>query len=174
MPAINLKYYKLSPPTISGTSGALCNNVQRTFSESAFTGIALDYNWNVSGELSEISDNDESSYTVEGSSQDGEGSVSLTVTTPSGATASTNKYVWVGEPENGLYPDCLIGPDCCEIGTNRNYFDGTPFPLIIGGAEYEWSIFPNDPGIYVYPIQARFRQGFLCIVTQHRAITLYL
>jgi hypothetical protein len=23
--------------------------------------------------------------------------------------------------------------------------------LIIGGAEYEWSIFPNDPGIYVYP-----------------------
>jgi hypothetical protein len=83
---LNLSYYFIDNPIISGTtSGALCNNIQRTYSESAFTCIELDYDWNVSGELSEISDGDESSYTVEGSSQDGEGSVSLTVTTPSGA-----------------------------------------------------------------------------------------
>ncbi|NQU54253.1 MAG: hypothetical protein HQ522_17130 [Bacteroidetes bacterium] len=94
----NLKYYKLSNPTISSTtSGALCNNVQRTYSsdivETNFT-----YNWNYTSPLDEISDDDGSTYTVKGTSQNGLGTVSLMVTTPSGATATATKPVWVGAP----------------------------------------------------------------------------
>lgn len=70
---------------------------------------------------------------------------------PGGETFSVEETFWVGEPESGLYPDCLIGPSCCEIGSSRNYFDGTPFPLRLGGAEYEWTLYPNDPYIDVVP-----------------------
>lgn len=75
------KYYKLNNPTISSTSsGALCYNVQRTFSESAFSDIDLDYKWNYTSPLDEVSDDDNSNYIVKGTSQFGVGSVSLTVT----------------------------------------------------------------------------------------------
>jgi hypothetical protein len=93
----DLHYYKLSDPVIySTTSGVLCENVQRTFSETKFTDIDLTYDWNCTNPLTEVGDDDESIYVVEGTSQSGQGIVSLAVTTPSGTTVfGNNETVWV-------------------------------------------------------------------------------
>ena len=82
----DLHYYKLSNPVISTIdTGILCDNTQRTFSETRFTDIDLGYNWSCSSPLAEVSEDDDT-YIVEGTSQYGQGTVSLSVTTPSGTT----------------------------------------------------------------------------------------
>jgi hypothetical protein len=94
----SLQYYKLVNPSISGSSEAICNSSQRTFSESSFTNISLNYDWSASATLTEVGGDGTSSYTVAGSAQSGSAIVTLTITTPSGATATSNKNVWVGPP----------------------------------------------------------------------------
>ncbi len=94
----DLHYYKLVNPTISGSFGALCTNSQRTFSESSFTNISLNYDWSTSSPLSEVSGDGTSSYIVNGLSQSGGGSISLTITTPSGAISTNTKNIWVDTP----------------------------------------------------------------------------
>jgi hypothetical protein len=94
----NLQYYKLINPSISGSSEAICNSSQRTFSESSFTNISLNYDWSTSAPLTEVSGDGTSSYTVAGSAQSGSALVTLIITTPSGATATSSKYLWVGSP----------------------------------------------------------------------------
>jgi hypothetical protein len=94
-----LQYYKLVNPTITSTPGALCNNSQRTFSESSFINISLNYDWSTSSPLSEFSGDGTPTYTVASASQNGAGTVGLTITTPSGASSTATKNVWVGAPQ---------------------------------------------------------------------------
>ena len=96
--ATSLTYYKLDNPLVLGSSGVLCDNTQRTFTESTLTYIDLDYDWSTQSPLSEVSGDGTSSYTVEGTSNIGVGTIYLTVTTPSGATASAQKSIGVNRP----------------------------------------------------------------------------
>jgi len=142
--SVNLKYYKLSNPTISGSTSPLCNNVQRTFSESAFTDIDLDYDWSAPSPLSEVSGDGTSSYTVKGTSQNGLGTVSLMVTTPSGAMALQVKTVWVGAP----VISSIDGPQ----GTPNNhwaYYSAQLESSLSAPTEYNWTLSPLN-GNYVY------------------------
>ncbi len=132
-PKTPLVYYKLNDPVISGSSSVLCNNVQRTFSESAFTDIDLDYDWNVSSYyLDEVSGDGTSSYTVEGTSNIGIGTIYLTVTTPSGATASAQKSIGVNRPH---YEDLELA----LLTTG-----GSPAPYMCPDTHYH--IFLNNSG----------------------------
>ncbi|MEZ5104539.1 MAG: T9SS type A sorting domain-containing protein [Draconibacterium sp.] len=107
--AVDLTYYKLNAPFISGSiTGALCNNVQRTFSETAFTDIDLEYDWDCTSPLDEVSNDDDPTYSVKGTAQNGQGTISLTVTTPSGATAIGYKNVWVGKPQIYAYGNHIV------------------------------------------------------------------
>ena len=91
----SLVYYKLVNPAISGSAEAFCINSQRTFSESSFTNISLNYDWSTSSPLSEVRGDGTSQYTVTGTSN-GLGVINLTITTPSGATATASNDVYVG------------------------------------------------------------------------------
>ncbi len=140
----NLKYYNLSNPTISGSTSLLCNNVQRTFSGSGFTDIDLDYDWSAPSPLSEVSEDGTSSYTVKGTSQNGLGTVSLMVTTPSGATATASKNVWVGAP----VISSIDGPQ----GAPNNYWAYYSAELessLSAPTDYNWTLSPLN-GNYVY------------------------
>ncbi len=75
------------------------------------------------------------------------------------------KNVRAGKPATGLYPDNIIGPDCIALGESNAFFDGTPTPLVISGAEwYNWTIYPTDPYVHVYPYtsqaSARIEVGY--------------
>jgi len=158
---VNLTYYKLSNPAISSTtSGPLCDNVQRTYSETAFTDIDLDYDWNYTSPLDEVGDDDESTYTVEGTPQNGQGTVSLTITTPSGATATASKNVWVGAPQLIGISGPTYGPigqmQTYSVQLQSNLSSPTDYVWMItpsGGAtitdwgNYCWVTF-NSPGTY--------------------------
>jgi len=86
--AVNLIYYTLKSPSFSNASGVLCNNTQRTINN-GFTASNWSYDWNVWGYLNEISGDGTPNYTVGGTSSIGYGTLYLTVTSPSGLTAST-------------------------------------------------------------------------------------
>jgi hypothetical protein len=137
----SLVYYKLVNPTISGSSEALCNNTQRTFSESSFTNISLNYDWSVIAPLTEVSGDGSSSYTVAGSAQSGSALVSLTITTPSGATSSSSKDVWSGEPLTPLFeaPQWIncdgLFYDIREDNNQQVSWEVTP-PLYIYGSSF--------------------------------------
>lgn len=108
---LNLSYYYLDEPIISDTvSAALCTNVQRTYSSDIVT-TDFTYNWNCTSPLDEVSDDNGNEYIVKGTSQNGEGTVSLTVTSPSGATTTASKNVYVGKPD----PDDI---DVINVGPN--------------------------------------------------------
>jgi len=96
---LTLSYYYIDKPVISGNFSAICDASHRTFSESTFTDIDLNYDWNCTGPLSEVDGDGTPKYTVERTFLDGTGTVSLTVTTPSGTTAATSKNIWVGQPD---------------------------------------------------------------------------
>lgn len=105
-----LQYYKLVDPTISGSAELLCNNYQGTFSELSFTNIALSYDWSTSSPLNEVSGDGTSSYTVKGTPQNGTGIVNLKITTPSGATSSVNRDVYVGPQLPGSIDIAMDAP----------------------------------------------------------------
>lgn len=94
----DLHYYKLTNPTISGSSNLLCNSSQGNYSESAFTNMPLSYIWSTSSPLTQVSGNYGSSYTVSGTSQNGLGTINLTITSPSGLVSNSTKEIWVGAP----------------------------------------------------------------------------
>ncbi len=133
-PKTGLKYYKIISPEISGDFSMLCVNSQQTFSESRLceSCIYLDYDWDVLSHLTQVGNDYTSSYTVEATSHTGYGTFSLTITTPSGQTASTQKSIllntpdpddftvyveeWLGDPVPGS-PD---GP--FEVCDNESYW----------------------------------------------------
>ncbi len=94
----DLHYYKLVNPSVYVPSSTLCNSSQQTVSESSFTDITLNYDWNVSGPLTEVSGDGSAAYTVASGTQNGMGLASLTITTPSGASSGVTKNIWVGAP----------------------------------------------------------------------------
>jgi hypothetical protein len=148
--ASSLTYYKLDNPIITGSTSELCNNIQRTFSETDLTDIDLDYDWNYTSPLAEVSDDDENAYTVKGTSQDGMGTVSLTITTPSGITVSSSKNVYVGNPDPDDIDIINIGPNypgsmvLCDDMPNDGKVNWTKPGSIL---EYSWSIY-DDGGNY--------------------------
>jgi hypothetical protein len=98
-----IKYYSLIEPAISLPYSVLCNGSQQTVSESTFSHISLNYDWDVSGPLTEVDGDGTSSYTVAGTSQSGVGVITLTITTPSGATATVSRDVWIGPPAPPIF-----------------------------------------------------------------------
>jgi hypothetical protein len=122
---VDLTYYKLSNPTISGSTDALCNNVQRTLS-SDIIDANFTYDWNYTSQLDEVSDDDESTYTVEGTANSGTATVSLSVSTPSGVTVSSNKYFYVGEasPSNFTFSCYDNYGSSVGYGSNFDLCDG--------------------------------------------------
>lgn len=101
----SLSYYALNNPVINGSSGVLCNNTQRTFN-SDFTTSNWSYDWNVWGYLNQVSGDGTPNYTVGGTSSIGYGTLYLTVTSPSGLTASTQKNIGVNVPlQSEMYLD---------------------------------------------------------------------
>jgi hypothetical protein len=93
----SLSYYQLNNPSIIGTSGVSCNNTQRTLYND-FTASNWSYAWNSAGYLNQVGGNTSQSYTVSATSGIGYGYVSLTVTSPSGLTASTQTNIGVNAP----------------------------------------------------------------------------
>jgi hypothetical protein len=142
----DLHYYKLSDPVISSSaSGVLCYDVQRTFSESRFTDIDLNYHWSCSGPLTEVSDDDESIYIVKGASQYGQGTISLQVTTPSGKNVFNSKTVQLASAHDiELY--CEAGGGGCV---------GYYYPLWVSPYYYPenivWGVDPEAEIIEVSP-----------------------
>lgn len=143
---VDLTYYKLSNSIISDTvSAALCTNVQRTYSSDIVT-TDFTYNWNCTSPLDEVSDDNGNEYIVKGSSQNGEGTVSLTVTTPSGATATASKNVYVGKPDPDDIDVINVGPNypgtmvLCDDMPN----DGKVNWSLAGNIlEYSWSVYDD-------------------------------
>lgn len=95
----SLSYYILDNPTISGSSGVLCNGSQRTYNTASMPS-GWSYDWNVSGYLNQVSGDGTTNYTVSGTSGIGYGYVYLTVTSPSGVTASSQISVGVNKPKS--------------------------------------------------------------------------
>ena len=95
----NLKYYKLNP-LITGSTTALCNNVQRTFSTDITHMPAATFSWTKSSNLTYVSGASTNEYIVKGTSSTGNSYVSCQVTTPSGFTSNISKYFWVGIFQN--------------------------------------------------------------------------
>ena len=135
-----IKYYKLSNPSISCTSGALCYNVTRSCS-SNIVDTKFTYDWSVSYPLSEVSGDGTATYIVEGTSQNGMGTVSLTITTPSGATVTASKDVWAGRPFGTVQ---LLGYDeLCPMGDDEDNFLVAYPPDEMSVTDYQWT-FPSE------------------------------
>lgn len=132
-----MSYYYIDKPVISGNFSAICDGSQRTFSESAFTDIDLNYDWNCSGPLSEVDGDGTPQYTVERTILNGPGTVSLSVTTPSGATAASSKDIWVGAPATPteIIPFWNNG---MEFG-NDSYYDFRAVPYS-STLYYNWDV----------------------------------
>lgn len=100
-----LIYNTLKSPSFSNSSGVLCNNTQRTINN-GFTASNWSYDWNATGYLNQISGDGTPNYTVSGTSNLGYGTINLTVTSPSGLTASTQKDIGVNVPlQSDMYLD---------------------------------------------------------------------
>lgn len=97
-----LVYYKLKPLSISNSTDVFCSNTQRTLGN-GFTASNWTYDWNATGYLSQVSGDFTPNYVVSSSSNIGYGTINLTVTSPSGMTASIQKGIGVNMP----YPDDL-------------------------------------------------------------------
>ncbi|MDP2338359.1 MAG: hypothetical protein Q8N05_18290 [Bacteroidota bacterium] len=93
----DLHFYNLSNPSIIGSSGVLCNGSQRTYN-TAYIASGWSYDWNVSGSLNQVSGDGTPNYTFSGTSSIGYGTIFLTVTSPSGLTASAQKSIGVNMP----------------------------------------------------------------------------
>lgn len=93
----SLTYYTLKSPSISNSSGVICNSTQRTLNN-GYTASNWSYDWNAAGYLNQVSGDFTPNYTVSGTSGNGYGYVYLTVTSPSGLTASTQKNIGVNMP----------------------------------------------------------------------------
>lgn len=101
----SLTYYTLKSPSILNASGVLCNNTQRTINN-GFSASNWTYDWNVWGYLNQVSGDGTPNYTVSGTSSIGYGTLYLTVTSPSGLTASTQKDIGVNVPlQSEMYLD---------------------------------------------------------------------
>lgn len=101
-------------------------------SESSFTNISLNYDWSTSNPLSEVSGDGTSSYTVASTSQNGLGVIYLTITTPSGATATASKNVNVGGP---VLP-VISGPGSIHCGDQYSF--SVPVQSSDAGTTYLW------------------------------------
>lgn len=129
--AVNLTYYKLSKPTISGIFSALCNNSLRTF-VSDINDENFTYDWaSNSTYLTEINE-DYESYTVRGTSSIGYSTISLAITAPSGATSSNLDFVGVNTPYPGNLSFSL-----CNTG-------GTPVPFMCPNTHYHLYLVNDD------------------------------
>lgn len=139
-----MSYYYIDKPAISDNLSAICDGSQRTFYESAFTDIDLDYDWGSSSYyLNEISGTGNSYYTVEGTSNIGYSIISLNITTPSGATSSTHDYVGINTP----YPGNLSFSLLTTNGTPVSYMcPETHYHIYLNNddgcslSNYNWSI----------------------------------
>jgi hypothetical protein len=134
----NLQYYKLVNPTISSSSEALCNYSQRTLSESSFTNISLNYDWSTSNPLTQVSGDGTSSYIVASTSQNGAGVVGLTITTPSGASSTVTKTVWVGPPTAPL--DIFGIQNGWEFWSETNYDFTVNSAYVQNASQYNWVV----------------------------------
>jgi hypothetical protein len=153
------KYYKLNPG-INGSSSALCQNQQRTFtSNTSISGSTYSWTRNTSL-LDYVSGTGTTSYCVKATSGAGTGWLQLQITTPSGEIATTDyKYVWVGTPDNtGV---TLVGgymsypsPFPCISTNHYNVEYGVTFSYnpgggaIPGATSYSWSglVYQITPG----------------------------
>ncbi|HYQ57114.1 MAG TPA: T9SS type A sorting domain-containing protein [Draconibacterium sp.] len=135
--ATSLSYYRLDYPVISGSTGILCDNSQRVFSENTFTDIDLDYDWSVSNNLDEVSGDGTSSYTVEGTSTYGEGEVTLEITTPSGYSKSTDVNFLVGAPDAPYNILCVY---CYQYCVGQEYIFQVEDYNDLFTTSYYWSV----------------------------------
>ncbi|MDP3916002.1 MAG: T9SS type A sorting domain-containing protein [Bacteroidota bacterium] len=111
-----LIYNTLKSITISNASGVICSGTQRTLNN-GFTASNWNYDWNVTGYLNQVSGDGTPNYTVSGTSAIGYGTTSLTITSPSGMTASTQKHIGVNTP----YPEDLSYSIYTSGGTPVSY-----------------------------------------------------
>lgn len=112
----SLTYYTLKSIKISNASGVICNGTQRTL-DNGFKASNWNYDWNVTGYLNQVSGDGTPNYTVSGTSGIGYGTTSLTITSPSGMTASTQKHIGVNTP----YPEDLSYSIYTSGGTPVSY-----------------------------------------------------
>lgn len=94
-------FYTLDNPFIYGSVSKLCEDDQRKFSETTFSYIDLDYDWDYSGyTLDYVSGGgtDDSTIMVKGRSNSDSAFISLSVTTPSGIISSALKEFPVNPP----------------------------------------------------------------------------
>lgn len=100
-----IKYYDLNDVQINvsyNNTTLLCDGDNRYLNCLNFSDADFIYNWNTSSVIDKISGIGTRYLTIDGSSGNGgEGTVSLTVTSPSGLTATSNivTFPWVGKPK---------------------------------------------------------------------------
>jgi hypothetical protein len=99
-----IKYYDLNDAQINvsyNNTTLLCDGNYRYLNCLNFSDADFNYNWNTSSVIDKINGIGTRYLTIDGSSENsGEGTVSLTVTSPSGLTATSNiiTFPWVGKP----------------------------------------------------------------------------
>lgn len=95
-PKTGLKYYKLDPH-MTGSTSALCYNVQRTFDTDITHMPPGTLTWTKGPYITYYSGAGTPHYTVKGG-DNGSSYVKLQISTPSGFTWSNYKYFWSGKP----------------------------------------------------------------------------
>lgn len=93
-----LIYYTLKTPSISNSTAVFCSNTQRTLSNGYVANALWSYDWNAAGLLNQVSGDFSPNYIVSSNSSNGYGTINLTVTSPSGITATTQKNIGVNMP----------------------------------------------------------------------------
>lgn len=103
-PNSQIKYYDLNDASIKeeyNNYTLLCSTHNRLLKCTNFTNTDFDYSWDTGSYIDKISGDGTRYLRVKGTTGDGgEGTVSLTVTSPSGLTATSNilAFQWAGKP----------------------------------------------------------------------------
>ena len=131
-----IKYYELNL-IIQGSTSPLCNSQSRTFTENTLTDISISTQWSRTGIITSPMGGSDF-YVVSANSSGSEtASVSLSVTTPSGATASTSKTFWVGKPSFYLEGDDELPAGSAGIALVEYIGDDSPYTQ--GVYDVDWS-----------------------------------
>ncbi len=143
-PNSQIKYYDLNDVSIKETNNnytLLCSDDNRLLACTNFVNTDFGYCWDTGSYIDEISGDGTRYLHVKGTTGDGgKGTVSLTVTSPSGLTATSNilTFQWAGKPGPiSLYDDPTYFM-CNQMNiVNVDYGDYTYYEM--GVNEVDWS-----------------------------------
>lgn len=126
-----------NPPSVSGASPVCFSGASFTLSNFP---AGSTVNWTQSSNLTTISGQGTTSYTVRASSPTifGQGWVEAIITTPCGPLAPIRNNLWVGQPQRAT--DILRGSGSIAIGSSLEFTVVEPNNGAAGAVSYDWEI----------------------------------